>query len=83
MKRKIICLILTIFICTGLIGCRISDVKSDDSGSTRKIDNSDIYEFVDQDTGVHYLVYSHETDYGGMGGMTPRLKSDGTVMITK
>ena len=83
MKRKIICLILTIFICTGLIGCGISGVKSDDSGSTRKICNSDIYEIIDPDTGVHYWVYSHDGDYGGMGGMTPRLKSDGTVMITK
>lgn len=41
------------------------------------------YEFIDPETGVHYWVYSHGAGYTGMGGMTPRLNSDGTVMVTK
>lgn len=40
----------------------------------RQLFNSDIYEFVNPDTGVHYWVYSHEVASGG--GV------DGTVMVT-
>ena len=83
MKKKILSVVLGLALCFGMTGCGIYGTKSDDNGSTRKIYDSDIYEFVDPNTGVHYWIYSHETDYGGMGGMTPRLKSDGTVMITK
>lgn len=83
MKKKLLALGMTICIVFGMTGCGISGVQSSNSGDTTKIYNSDIYEFVDPDTGVHYWVYSHKTGYGGMGGMTPRLNSDGTVMITK
>lgn len=53
------------------------------TSSTAKINNSDIFEFIDPDTGVHYWIYSHKVMYGGAGGMTPRLNSDGTVIVTK
>lgn len=53
------------------------------TSSTAKINNSDIFAFIDPDTGVHYWIYSHKVMYGGAGGMTPRLNSDGTVMVTK
>lgn len=36
--------------------------------------SSNIYEFIDPDTLVHYLVYQ-------MRGITPRLNADGTIMI--
>ena len=49
--------------------------------SVKKMYNDDIYEFIDTDTGVHYWVYSHKAGYGGMGGITPRLNSDGTIMV--
>lgn len=59
----------------------ISMIKK--TSSIAKIHNSDIFEFIDSDTGVHYLIYSHKVSYGGTGGITPRLNSDGTVMITE
>lgn len=65
-----------------VIGCE-GGVRTEEVGSTTKIGNSDVYEFVDPDTGVHYWIYSHKAGYGGMGGMTPRLNADGTVMITE
>lgn len=83
MKKKLICLIMGVFICIGLTACETSGTQSSDNGSTEKIYNSYIYEFVDPDTGVHYWVYSQQMGYCGMGGITPRLKSDGTVMITE
>lgn len=86
MKKKFLTLLLCICICFALVGCNVPHgTQTSNEGSTSKINNDDIYEFVDPDTGVHYWIYSHKTKtgYGGMGGMTPRLNSDGTVMITK
>ena len=41
-----------------------------------KINGSYVYEFIDSDTGVHYLLSSR-------GGMIPRLNSDGSIMCDK
>lgn len=82
MNKKICFILLCIFMCIGLVGCTTGTTTSNE-GSTPKIYNSDIYEFVDPDTGVHYWVYSHPSGYSGMGGITPRLNSDGSVMVTQ
>ena len=87
MKKVICCILLSVCFCTLLVGCSIDiDMEEPEASkeeSILKIDNNDIYEFVDPDTGVHYWIYSHHEGGGGMGGMTPRLNSDGTVMVTK
>ena len=84
MKKKLVCLIITVFAFASLTGCAIpKGTETSNSGSTTKIHNRDFYEFIDPDTGVHYWVYSHAAGYTSMGGMTPRLNSDGTVMTTK
>lgn len=46
-----------------------------------KLYNDDIYEFIDPDTGVHYLVYSRSAPSKGMGGITPRLNANGSIMV--
>ena len=81
MKKIILTLVLCIGTCFTLIGCNASQTSNE--GNTQKIDNDDIYEFVDPDTKVHYWIYSRTGGYAGMGGITPRLNSDGTVMITE
>lgn len=43
--------------------------------------NDDVYVWVDPDTKVEYLVYSHKGGYAGMGGMVPRYNADGTLRI--
>lgn len=84
MKKKFLILLLCICMCFGLSGCSIPHgTQTSNEGSIAKINNDDIYEFIDPDTGVHYWIYSHKVPYGGMGGMTPRLNSDGTIMVTK
>ncbi len=85
--KKIIYSMLIILILIVFTGCSIQD---DEESSTEEnkfqivytYDN-DIFEFVDPDTGVHYWIYSHVAGRAGMGGITPRLNSDGTVMVTK
>lgn len=84
MKKKFMISVLVVAILFSLAGCSSREgVKTSNSGTTSKIYNDDIYEFVDPDTGIHYWIYSHKAGYGGMGGMTPRLNPDGSVMCDK
>lgn len=84
MKKKFLILLLCICMCFGLLGCSMSHgTQTSNEVNTSKINNDDIYEFIDSDTGVHYWIYSHSGGYCGMGGITPRLNSDGTIMTTK
>lgn len=43
--------------------------------------SANIYDYVDPDTGVHYLVFRDSNYQSGRGGITPRLNSDGTLMV--
>ena len=45
------------------------------------LSNYDVYVWTDEETGVQYIVYSHRNGYGGMGGITPRFNSDGSLYI--
>lgn len=92
MKKIMCCILLSICLCTFLAGCSIEEVVNADPNPVstvskerelRKIDNKSIYEFVDPDTGVHYLICSLFEESNKMSGITPRLNSDGTVMVTK
>ncbi len=84
MKKKKLCgLVMCFLLCTALVGCNVSETETTGNASITEINGSNIYEFVDQDTGVHYLIYSCKLSNAGMGGITPRLNPDGTVMTTK
>lgn len=50
---------------------------------TNMTESSNIYiEFwTDEDTGVQYIIYDRVGGYAGMGGITPRLNSDGSLYI--
>lgn len=75
---------LAITLAFSSVGCSIAEgTETSNERSTPKIFNKDIYEFIDSDTGVHYWIYSHASGYSGMGGMTPRLNSDGSIMCDK
>lgn len=53
----------------------------EEANTLSTINSCDVYEYIDPDTGVHYLIYSSKNGYAGMGGMTPRLNADGSLMI--
>ena len=78
MKRKIIIGLLLVTLSLSLFGCV---TESEANQSVKEMYNDDIYEFIDPDTGVHYWIYSHSAGYAGMGGITPRLNSDGSIMV--
>ena len=48
--------------------------------SAKSLDNGNVFEWVDTYTGVHYLIYSLQRGEAGMGGITPRLNADQSVM---
>ena len=50
-----------------------------DSSMTKKV----VYDYTDPETGVHYLIYSECQYKAGMGGITPRLNPDGSIMVEK
>ena len=74
-----------------LLGYRISDIGTNIGDKANHLANewlyidsyneNNIYEFVDKATGVHYLVYSYKAGNAGMGGITPRLNSDGSLVV--
>lgn len=49
------------------------------SSITKKV----VYDYTDPETGVHYLIYSEDQYHAGMGGITPRLNPDGSIMVEK
>lgn len=63
-KNKICGLVMCFLFCTALVGCSVSEIETTDNASITEIHNSSIYEFVDRDTGVHYLIYSHRLTKG-------------------
>lgn len=88
-KIKIGFLILITFVCLALLGCdrRVGKVDKADNeiikvDSEVKFKEGIMYEIIDSETGVHYLIYVRFEHSVG-GSITPRLNSDGTVMCDK
>lgn len=93
MKKKLLYLLCSI-ITISIMGCSSSSESTSEKETTisednsvsqiYKFDNSDIYIITDPETGVQYLVYSHREHLdAGMGGITPRLNADGTIMVSE
>lgn len=84
--RKII-LFALLCLCVNMTGCSDDSIADKSEYDIREISGGQFkycfYDFVDKDTGVHYIVYNNSGYYGGAGGITPRLNTDGTVMVTK
>lgn len=88
-KIKIGFLILIIFVCMSLLGCnrRVDKIDIADNEfikvySEVKFKEGTMYEIIDSETGVHYLMYVRFKNSVG-GSITPRLNSDGSVMCDK
>lgn len=92
-KRKDILFWLLLIIV--IVGSLLSVVRLNPTENTEeKIVNSlelveehnngiDIYEYVDEETGVHYVIYTKKVYKGGAGGICPRYNADGTLYVTE
>ena len=77
MKKKLMIFLTATILTFSLVGCSVpEETQTSESNSISKINGSYVYEFIDSDTGVHYLLSSR-------GGMIPRLNSDGSIMCDK
>lgn len=87
MTRKKYIKALTAGLLAGLIlalsGCNTDSHESTDNKELAVMRYGDVYDFVNPDTGVHYLIYDRTTGYAGKGGITPRLNADGSIMVTE
>lgn len=72
MKKIIALIMIMLLVVVCLSGCT-------DDTNTDKSSNIDVYFWTDETTGVQYVIYSHSGGYSGMGGITPRLASDGSL----
>ena len=72
--RLIAILFLFIFVIF-LTSCTEEDPKN--KTVPKKWSDTGIVEYVDPETGVHYLIYSS----GSVGGITVRYNADGTIMV--
>ena len=70
--KKVIVTLLAIVLTVCLVGCTSET-------TTQTVDDSYIYIWTDEETGVQYIVYERGYGYAGMGGITPRLNADGTL----
>lgn len=65
-----------------LVGCgtQTSSTESKPSSNIESLgkNSATVYDFVDEETGVHYLIY---TMGGYRGGITVRYNADGTIMV--
>lgn len=82
--RKLLTTISTVMlIIMCLVGCRSDrDIYADmPNNGVTKTDNIHIEFWTDEETGVQYVIYDRSGGYAGMGGITPRLNSDGSIYI--
>lgn len=78
MKKKICAVLLIVCVSSLLCSCYMEDVY-DKPDKVTNVSCDFIHDWVDPDTGIHYLLSSFDDgDY-----ITPRLNSDGTVMGAK
>jgi hypothetical protein len=62
-----------------IIFCLCACEKSNEV--TTKEGNTDIEIWTDKETGVQYVIYDKSGGYSGMGGITPRFNTDGTLYV--
>lgn len=78
-SKVIICALVVSLSCLFMSGCGSEEASAESTTGTKTLSGNYVYEWIDKDTGVHYLIY-RETS--GSGGMTPRLNADGSIMVT-
>ena len=83
--KKLLAIILTLMLMIAcLSGCdieiEIEENKSKYDGIT-KTNNINIDFWTDEETGVQYVIYNRNGGKAGMGGITPRLNSDGSIYV--
>lgn len=75
--KKLIMAVITLCLMVCLVGCK--ETAESNKAEPEKESTSNIFIWIDEETGVQYIIYSDKQGYSGMGGITPRLNADGTL----
>lgn len=83
MKKKIILVLAALLLVCASAGC-IAEEETEEVVSDKYIQNYEhsnyVYVYVDEYTGVEYLIFSAGSN---KGGITPRYNADGTLKINE
>ena len=63
------------------LGEWVAPSPQDNDLYTVYLQDNDIYIITDPETGVQYIVYREKAYNAGMGGITPRLRPDGSLYV--
>ena len=89
MKKRMLFVVFSLALVFVLAGCSLNDaldeLQNTHEGEQREVEYASyahcVYDYIDSETGVHYLLYSFYNANGETGGITPRLNPDGSVMV--
>lgn len=91
MKKKVIVFAIALIgLVTITFGCGSSSAEAKGENTIQNITEANCWvwrnwnacEYIDPDTGVHYIAL-YSKNNGDVTSLTPRLNSDGTVMVDK
>ncbi len=77
--KKFIVILFALVLTLCLVGCK--ETSESNKAEPKEESTSNIFIWIDEETGVQYIIYSDKRGYAGMGGITPRLNADGTLYI--
>ena len=78
--KRLVAFCLVLLIGCSLVGCSTTvEVENDPNNRVTSTDNIYIEIWIDEETGVQYIIYDRVGGYAGRGGITPRLNSDGSL----
>jgi len=83
--KKYLITFLIVYMCFLFSGCDLQQMQQESQEfrqeqKEQKIEDS-VYIYTDPETGVQYLCFYCQQGYAGMGGITPRLNSDGSLIV--
>ena len=90
--KKILVVSAAMLCLASITSCDVSETIEDNAVTINEdeadigvgeMSSKKIYIWTDKDTGVQYVVYRDGSGYAGMGGITPRLNSDGSLYVVE
>ena len=84
--KKVVFILFALVLIFCLVSCDLQNERTELTSEEKRVKtlskNTDMFIWIDEETGVQYIVYCDKSGYSGMGGITPRLNADGTLYIT-
>lgn len=79
-----LCVFLLVLLAVSLLFVAVEDLREKmtvEASDIIYIEDSKIRYYTDSETGVQYIIYREKFSDAGLGGITPRLNSDGSLYL--